>query len=251
MKLHTSFPNISPSILQSQLNIIHTWSTLWQLRISHPMCSISNIGPHQQNNSFQMDQNEIKEVDHVCDLVVTIDSKVELKIHINVIVSKASQRKSLIFRRVLSRNQLNLVRAFKIYVRPLLEYASTTWSPSYINEIIAIESVQRDFTKRISGCSYLRYNERLKTLKLQSLEHKPLIADFSMTYNILQDKIFVNNKFCTLQIVSWTATLSKSLYHLLKLIHIKFSSPILSYLCGILSPLEPFSLEVHFHSNII
>jgi hypothetical protein len=57
IKLYTSFSNISPSILQSQLNIIHTWSTLWQLRISHPKCSILNIGPHQQNNSFQIDQN--------------------------------------------------------------------------------------------------------------------------------------------------------------------------------------------------
>ena len=95
IKLYTSFSNISPSILQSQLNIIHTWSTLWQLRISHPKCSILNIGPHQQNNSFQIDQNKIKDVDHVCDLGVTIDSTLKFKIHINAIVSKASQRKSL------------------------------------------------------------------------------------------------------------------------------------------------------------
>ena len=198
IKLYTSFSNISPSILQSQINIIHTWSTTWQLRISYPKCSILNIGPHQHNNSFQIDQNKIKEVDHVCDLGVTIDSKLKFKIHINAIVSKANQRKSLILRCFLSRNPLNLVRAFKIYVRPLLKYASKTWSPSYVNEIIAIESVQRDFTKRIPGCSNLPYNERLKTLKLQSLEHRRLMADLSMTYNILHDKISVNNKLFTL-----------------------------------------------------
>ena len=75
------------TILQSQLNIIHIWSTLWLLRISHPKCSILNIGPHQQNNSFQIDQNKIKEVDHVCDLGVTIDSKLEFVCHCGIVGS--------------------------------------------------------------------------------------------------------------------------------------------------------------------
>ena len=97
-----------------------------------------------------------------------------------------------------SRNPINLVKAFKTYVRPLLEYFSTTWSPSYVTEIIAIESVQRDFTKRIPGCAHLSYAERLSLLKLQSLEHRRLIADHTMAYNILHDKVSINNDFFTL-----------------------------------------------------
>ena len=100
-------------------------------------------------------------------------------------MSKANQRKSLTLRCFLSRNPSNLARAFKIYTRPLLEYASTIWSPSYITEIILIESVQRDFTKRIPGCSHLSYHERLSVLGLQSLEHRRLIADLIMTFNII------------------------------------------------------------------
>ena len=152
-------------------------------------------------------------------------------------MSKASQRKSLILRCFLSRNPLNLVRAFKIYVRPLFEYASTTWSPSYINEIIAIESVQRDFTKRIPGCSNLPYNERLKHFQLQSLEHRRLMADLSMTYIIYSTikSLSIVNSSLLIQIVTCAATLSKSLYHLLKPIHIHLYSPIVSSLCGFLS----------------
>ena len=32
-----------------------------------------------------------------------------------------------------------------VYVWPLLEYASTTWSPSYIAQILQLESVQRTY----------------------------------------------------------------------------------------------------------
>jgi len=48
-----------------------------------------------------------------------------------------------------------LVKAFKVYVRPILEYNSPVWSPSFVKDILLIESVQRKFTKRIPGMSGL------------------------------------------------------------------------------------------------
>ena len=196
IKLYTYFSNISPSMLQSQLDIIQAWSTLWQLRISYPKCSILTIS-HQQTNIFQIDLNQISSVDHVCDLGITIDSKLKFQRHIHTIISRANHRKSLILRCFLSRNQTNLVRAFKTYVRPILEYASTVWSPSYITDIITIERVQKDFTKRTPGCSHMSYPERLTARKLQSLEHRRLIADLTMVYNIIHDKISINTHLFT------------------------------------------------------
>ena len=40
--------------------------------------------------------------------------------------------------------------------------------------------------------------ERLSFLKLQSLEHRRLIADLTVTYNILHDKVSINNDLFTL-----------------------------------------------------
>jgi hypothetical protein len=186
IKLYSSFSNILPNCLQSQLNIIERWSSVWQMRISHSKCNILTIGHHQANNKLQIDNHNIDTVETANDLGVTIDSKLSFHPHITNIVSKANQRKSLILRCFLSRNPANLLRAFKVYVRPLLEYASTTWSPSYVTQIIALESVQRDFTKRIPGCSHLSYAERLSLLKLESLEHRRLIADLVFCFNILK-----------------------------------------------------------------
>ena len=184
-------------MLQSQLDIIQTWSTLWQLCILYPKCSILTIGPHQQTNIFKIDLNQISPVDHVCDFGITIDSKLKFRRHIHTIISRANHRKALILRCFLSRNQTNLVRAFKTYVRPLLEYASTVWSPSYITDIIAIESVRKDFTKRTPGCFHMSYPKHLTALKLQSLEHRRLIADLTMVYNIIHEKISFNTPLFT------------------------------------------------------
>ena len=192
IKLYSSFSNISPSNLQSQLNIIQLWSSTWQLKISHSKCNILPIGPHLASNTFHIDNIDISTVEHSIDLGITIDSKLSFHQHINNIVCKANQRKSLILRCFLSRSPSNLVRAFKIYVRPLLEYASTTWSPSYITQIIAIESVQRDFTRRVPGCCHLNYKNRLAVLKLQSLEHRHLIADLALCFNIVKHNTCLN-----------------------------------------------------------
>jgi len=70
-------------------------------------------------------------------------------------------------------------------VRPLLEYASPVWSPSLIHLINEIESVQRSFTKRLPGFRSLSYSERLCKLKLPTLEHKRLIADLVICYNMV------------------------------------------------------------------
>ena len=61
----------------------------------------------------------------------------------------------------LSRNNVNWVRAFIFYVRPLVEYVSTVWSPSDIALIDVFESVQRRFTKRLPGFSNMSYADRL------------------------------------------------------------------------------------------
>ena len=51
-------------------------------------------------------------------LGVTIDSDLKFSQHINDIVRRAKQRSALIHRSFISRNILNLLRAFQTYVQP-------------------------------------------------------------------------------------------------------------------------------------
>ena len=71
--------------------------------------------------------------------------------HISEIVSKAHRRANSILRCFATRDNDLFVRAFMVYVRPILEYNSVVWSPSLIRDIDQIEKVQRRFTKRLFG----------------------------------------------------------------------------------------------------
>ena len=106
--------------------------------------------------------------------------------HVCDIAAKAHKLASLIHRCFVSRNTDLLVRAFKVYVRPLLEYNSVIWSPSTIQDIEAIERVRR-FTKRL-GLHWLHslpYKLRLQCFYLQSLEHRRLLTDLMYMLEML------------------------------------------------------------------
>jgi len=83
------------------------------------------------------------------------------------------------------KNVATLKRAFTTYVRPLLEYASCVLSPSYCTVVRQIESVQRQFTKRLPGCHQLNYKCRLARLSMDNLELRRLHSDLILVYKIL------------------------------------------------------------------
>ena len=77
--------------------------------------------------------------------------------YLSIIISKASSSvptNALILYTDVSSPKIQphlILRAYKTYVRPILEYITPAWSPHEIGLINSIEAVQRSFTKRISG----------------------------------------------------------------------------------------------------
>ena len=78
---------------------------------------------------------------------------------------------------------------FKTYVIPLLEYCSQVWNPQNESDVRRIESVQRVFTKKLTGYNGLNYSDRLKKAGLCSLELRRLRADLCLCYNLLNRKL--------------------------------------------------------------
>jgi len=129
--------------------------------------------------------NVLPVVDSVRDLGVIVDSQLSFAAHVDQIVARAFTRANLIHKCFISRDTETLKRAFLVYVRPLLEYASCVWSPHHIGKIKQIESVQRQFTKRLPGFADLEYRERLSRLNIESLEMRRLRQDLLYTYKIV------------------------------------------------------------------
>ena len=124
-------------------------------------------------------------VNSLTDLGVDVDMNLKFATHINRIVHKALNRSYLLARCFVSHDTKTLVRAFKVYVRPLVEYCSSVWSPHYVKDIKSIETVQRKFTMRLTGLWNVPYAERLERTGLERLDVPRVRADLLLAYKII------------------------------------------------------------------
>ena len=85
-----------------------------------------------------------------------------------------------------------MTQDFIIYVRPLLEYCSSVWSPHFKLDIDIIENVQRSFTRKLFYCCNLvskSYDDRLIYLGVQRLELRRIYADLIYMFKLIHNNI--------------------------------------------------------------
>ena len=70
------------------------------------------------------------------------------------------------------RSKETMVKLYTSMVRNKLEYCSPLWNPTKVADIVNIEGVQRTFTNKITEVQHLSYHERLRELKLMSLQRR-------------------------------------------------------------------------------
>ena len=95
------------------------------------------------NYNYTLNDINISRASACKDLGIIIDHKLSFTQHISVIVSRAHARASHIHKCFLSRARATLVRAFITYVRPILEYASSVWSPYHVTDVRKIEAFSK------------------------------------------------------------------------------------------------------------
>ena len=123
----------------------------------------------------------------VKDLGVFISNDLKWSFHIAQIRGVASICSNHILKRFSSRNIRTLRKAFVTYVRPKLEYNTPVWSPYLYKDIIAVESIQKNFTRRVCmrcDIPFTSYSDQLIKLNLKSLEYHRLEFDLILVYKI-------------------------------------------------------------------
>ena len=116
-------------------------------------------------------------------LGVIIDNKLSFKEHIYDCVNRASKICNIIFANIKQVNYSLLIKLYKSFARPLLEYASVICCPHHINLIGRIENVHRRFTKRLLGLHDIYYVDRLKSCNIELLELHGIYTDLVMIQN--------------------------------------------------------------------
>ena len=117
----------------------------------------------------------IPNIDHVCDLGVTMSKDCTFQTHIAKTITQCNQMSGWILRTFSSRDRNVLIPVFKQLVMSRAEYCTILWSPTSAGLISQLETIQRSFTRRLSefqGIGRPNYWERLSKLNLYSLQRR-------------------------------------------------------------------------------
>jgi len=125
-----------------------------------------------------------------------VSNNLKFSSHCHKITSKALRTLGLLFRSFVSTDHVILTNAYRVYVRPLLEFSTCVWSPCLKKDIRIIERVQHKFTfrvfKRCNMDGSTEYSDRCKFLDLESLELRRLKYDLLMCHKIMHNHVNVD-----------------------------------------------------------
>ena len=136
--------------------------------------------------NYFLDNKLIKHESYEKDLGITFNNSLNFAKHIRLTVAKANSRLGMIKRNFNNLSPQVFLPIYKALIRPLLEYGSCIWNPHLINEINEIEKVQRRATKLINNLKHLPYNERLQSLRLDSLKFRRRRYDILQVFRIIK-----------------------------------------------------------------
>ena len=113
--------------------------------------------------------------------------------HFDNIYAAANGKMWSIFRKVITNDPKILIQIFTTYIRPNYEYASSVFNVSQKKSIETLESLQKLFTRTLYQRNHPQvkywnipdYSERLKIYGMQSLQHRRIIADILLAYDML------------------------------------------------------------------
>jgi len=179
-------------LLQLSLTALWFWALKWDLQLSVDKCLYLQLGYTDQSLSYTLGTHILKPCNNVRDLGITIQSNLKPGMHCTEIAHKANIRAMLILKSFLSQDPQNFIRAFIVYVRPLLEYCTPVWCPFNKGDIDVIENVQRYFTRKVSRMCHLAptsYSNRLSHFNLQRLELRRIHSDLLLMYKITHSTV--------------------------------------------------------------
>ena len=177
--------------LQHAIDEMYEWTNKWLLKFNKQKCKILHLGKNNPKHDYFIGDGTqriiLEETDLEKDLGVFLDPELDFKSHIKKTVQKASYTSFKILKNFTYRDSNILVPLFKSLVRPILEYGNTVWSNGLKKYMNKIENVQRRFTKLIKNFHNLPYEERLKLIKLPSLEYRQLRGDMIQVFKIARN----------------------------------------------------------------
>ena len=164
------------TLLQEDLTRIYSWANVNKMKFNDNKFEMIDYLPGQRNESYHTYRTEndapIERKSEIRDLGIILNNEATFTDHIETIAKKGRKLAGWSLRTFQSREASLMLTLLKVLIRPHLEYGCQVWNPHLAREISLLESVQRDFTRKIDGTNEMDYWERLKELNLYSLQRR-------------------------------------------------------------------------------
>jgi hypothetical protein len=178
-------PLIDHNKLQSDLMNIRNWCLEWLINLNETKCTVLHMHRKNPKLPYILNNVQLKGVSTQQDLGVLMSNDLKWEPHISQMVKKANSIIYIIRKAFRILTPETMIKIYKTYVRPILEYGFQIWNPYFKKDIEMIEKVQRRFTKIPTQLKSLPYEERLHKLGLTTLEKRRERGQLIETFKIL------------------------------------------------------------------
>ena len=162
--------------LQVDLGVLFAWAKENNMAFNGKKIQHLRYGPSTMPiDEYRCKTEEgegIEKVYSLRDLGVTMSASGNFELHILDLCQKGFDLNGWILRTLSTRRQAPMSTLFKSLVVPKMEYCCQLWAPWQQGLIRKLESVQRSFTAQIEEVRDLKYFQRLKCLRMYSLERR-------------------------------------------------------------------------------
>lgn len=171
--------------LQQDLTEVESWSKIWKMQLNEEKCTVLSIGTTNTEFPYVLNNITLKHVEEQKDLGIIVSSNLKWDTHISNIVKKTNSLVYCMQKAFHDRSADSILKLYKTFIRPKLEYSQTIWNPYFVKDIEMLEQCQRKITKIPNCLSNYDYRTRLSRLQLTTLKERRLRGDLIETYKIL------------------------------------------------------------------
>jgi hypothetical protein len=162
------------AMLQSDINGLSQWAIQSGLSFNIEKCFSVSFGRSSVCRHYSILGSPIPLKESFNDLGVTVQCPVNFNLHVDKVVAKAFSKLGLINKIFRCSNKKNIVRLYKSFIRPIVEYSSIIWCPYTSNNINKIERVQKRMCRMLPNLKGLSYQNQLRRMGLLSLQARRL-----------------------------------------------------------------------------
>ena len=189
-------------ILQNDLNELQNWEKRWSMEFHPHKCKLLRITNKTKPilNTYTIHGQKLESVDNAKYLGVTLNKHLKWKTHINMVCKKGTQVRNFLQRNLRGCGRATKEQAYKTYVNPILNYASTVWNPiGDGNQALRdqLEMVQRKSARFVFSDWQHRSSptNMMNQLNWKPLETQRKNRNLIMLHNIVHKNVAIPQSF--------------------------------------------------------